>query len=128
MITRETPEQRVQRAQQEVWMALRTKDPEAWSEVLADDFVSRSPGEPDRDKASFIGVITSFPAEVISIGSDNIDVRVWSDVAVLTCTQDAQLQMPGQRVRLNRIALTNVFRESEDGRWMLHLTHAVGLD
>ena len=109
-------------------MALRTKDREAWSEVLAEDFLARSPGEPDRDKGAFIGVITSFPAEVISIGSDNIDVRVWGDIAVLTCTQDAQIQMPGDRVRLNRIALTNVFREDEDGRWQLHLTHAVGLD
>ena len=109
-------------------MALRMKDREAWWEVLADDFFARSPGEPDRDKVAFIDVITAFPAEVISIGADNIDVRVWGDVAVLTCTQDSQIQLPGQRVRLNRIALTNVFREGDDGRWLLQLTHAVALD
>ena len=127
MIVRETPEQAVQRAQQEVWTALRDKDPEAWSLVLAESFLARSPGEPDRDKAAFIDVLTSFPAEVISIGSENIDVRVWGETAVLTCTQDAQIQLPGQRVRTNRVALTNVFRE-EDGRWRLELTHAVALD
>ena len=127
MIVRETPEQAIQRAQQEVWTALRDKDPEAWSLVLAEGFLARSPGEPDRDKAAFIDVLTSFPAEVISIGSENIDVRVWGETAVLTCTQDAQIQLPGQRVRTNRVALTNVFRE-EDGRWQLQLTHAVALD
>ena len=127
MIQRETPEQGVQRAQHEVWMALREKDPAAWSRVLADDFFARSPDEPDRGKAAFIEALTSFTAEVISIGSDNIDVRVLGDVAVLTCTQDAQIQLPGKPVRTNRVSLANVFRY-EDGRWLLHVTHAVALD
>ena len=114
-------------AQRQFWAALQNKDRDAFERLLSDDFISRSPGQPNQDRVTFIGTLTSFPAQVRSIGSDNLEVQVWDSFAVITGVQSAQLEFAGGKTRGNRIAITNVFHQ-QDGRWILKFSHAVSLD
>ena len=114
-------------AQQQLWDALQNKDKSTFEHLLADDFISRSPGQPNQDGTAFIDTLTSFPAQVRSIGSENLEIRVWENIAVVTGVQSAQLEFADGQVKKNRIAITNVFQR-HNGRWLLKFSHAVLLD
>lgn len=117
----------VREAQQQFWTALQNKDRQAFEHLLADDFVSRSPRQPNQGRTAFIDTLTSFPAQVRSIGSDNLEVHVWGEIAVVTGVQAAQVELADGQVRANVIAITNVF-QLHQGRWVLKLAHAVSLE
>jgi uncharacterized protein (TIGR02246 family) len=123
----ENPQQAVRLAQQQFWTALQNKDRQDFEQLLADDFVSRSPGQPNQGRAEFIDTLTGFPTQVHSIGSDNLEVHVWGDIAVVTGVQFAQLKLPDGQEKVNMIAITNIFQEQQ-GHWVLKLAHAIPLD
>ena len=117
----------VHHAQQQFWKALKDKDGQAFERILADDFVARSPGEPNQSRSEFIDTLTGFPARVRSVGSDNLEVHVLGTIAVVTGVQSAQIELADGQVKENRIAITNIFQDQE-GRWLLKLAHAISLD
>lgn len=117
----------VLQAQQQFWTALQNKDRGTFESLLADDFISRSPGQPNQNRAAFIDTLTSFPAQVRAIGSDNLEIHIWDSFAVVTGVQSAQLEFADGQVKENRIAITNIFHQHE-GRWILKFSHAVSLD
>ena len=117
----------VDKAQGKFWAALQNKDRVAFERLLADDFISRSPGQPNQDRTAFIDTLTNFPAQVRSIGSDDLQVHVWESFAVVTGVQSAQLEFSNGQVKANRIAITNIYHQYE-GRWLLKFSHAVSLD
>ena len=114
-------------AQEEFWAALRNRDRKAFEHLLADDFIGRSPGQPNQDRTAFIDTLTGFQVQVRSVGSDNLEVHVFGTVAAVTAVQVAQLELANGQVKENRIAITNVFQQ-QNGRWLLKLAHAVSLD
>ena len=124
---RENPDFDVRQVQQQFWMALQGKDKQAFERLLADDFVSRSPGQPNQGRTAFTDTLTGFPAQVLSVGSDNLEVHVWGEIAVVTSVQTAQLELADGQVRTNKIAITNVFQQQQ-GHWVMKLAHAVSLD
>jgi ketosteroid isomerase-like protein len=93
---------------------------------LAEDFVCRSPGQEDQDRAAFIATLTSIPLAILNINNEAIAIHVVGDVAVLTGTQIAQMRLPNGETISERLALTNVFQYS-DGRWKMILAHPVSL-
>src|SRR5690349_979037 len=117
----------IRQAQQQFWIALQNKDRSAFEDLLAEDFVARSPWQPNQDRSAFIDTLTSFPAQVRSVGSDNLEVHVWREIAVVTGVQSAEVELPDGQVRANVIAISNVFQLQQD-RWVLKLAHAVPLD
>ena len=117
----------VYQVQQRFWAALRQKDKQAFVSLLAEDFIGRSPGQPNQDRAEFIATLTNFPAQVLSVGSDDLEVHVFGTIAVVTGLQSAQLELADGPVKQNRIAITNILQQ-QDGRWLLKLAHAVALD
>ena len=117
----------IRQVQQQFWTALQKKDRQAFEHLLADDFVSRSPGQTNQDRTAFIDTLTSFPAQVRSVGSDNLEVQVWGEIAVVTGVQSAQIELADGQVRANQIAITNVL-QWQQGRWIMKLAHAVSLD
>lgn len=123
----QTHSDEVFQAQQQFWSALQNNDREAFEHLLADDFISRSPGQPNQDRTAFINTLTSFLARVLSIGSDNLEIHIWDLVAVVTGVQSALLEFSDGQVKENRIAITNVFHQHER-RWFLQLSHTVALD
>jgi ketosteroid isomerase-like protein len=111
---------------QVVWSALKAKDVVAWEGILADDFVYRSPGESDEDKSGFIRRITSFPATVLSITSEDLRVDVFADAAIVTGVQCAVIRLPSGFQIEDFTMLNNVFVK-RDGQWRLALSHAMNL-
>jgi ketosteroid isomerase-like protein len=119
-------QQAVLEAQRWFWTALKSKDAQLFKQVLADDFISRSPGQPNQTRADFITTLTSFPASVLTVGSDNLEIHVFGDLAVLTGVQLAELQLPNSNIVTNQVMVTNIFRKRHD-QWLMVLTHAVEL-
>jgi ketosteroid isomerase-like protein len=117
----------VRRVQETFWQALKAKDTALFESVLAKDFVSRSPDQADQDRAAFIRTLTSFPITVADVGSDDLQVHVFGDTAVISGVQAAKLQMPGGSTVLQRIAITNVLHRV-DGAWQMVFSHAVELN
>jgi ketosteroid isomerase-like protein len=113
--------------QEQFWTALQRKDRKAFERLLADDFIGRSPDQPNQDRSAFIDTLTGFPVQVRSVGSDNLEVHVFGIVAVVTGIQVAQLNLANGQMKENRIAITNIFQQ-QDGHWLLKLAHAVSLD
>jgi ketosteroid isomerase-like protein len=116
----------VLQCQQHFWHALQCKDGDRFAQVLADDFVCRSPGQPDQSRTAFIMTLTSMPVTVISVTAEQVAVEHFDGVAVLTGTQVARLRLPSGSEVLERLALTNVFRQTA-GQWQLVLAHPVTL-
>ena len=125
--SKENPEEAIRQAQQQFWTALKNKDKVAFEDVLAANFIARSSGEPNQGRAEFINSLTDFPVQVLSIGSDDLEVHVWGDIAAVTGLQLAKVRLPDGQEKLNRIAITNIYQRKE-GRWVLTLAHAVPLD
>ena len=114
-------------AQHAFWEALKAKDRLAFERLLAEDFVGRSPFEPDQDRAAFIDTLVNFPLAVRTVASDNLAVHLFGEIAVVTGVQLSQIEVPGGELRPNLIALSNVFERRGAG-WVLKLAHAVTLD
>ena len=123
----ENIQQEIFQAQEQFWAALQSKDRKAFERLLADDFVARSPGQPNQNRTAFIDTLTGFPVQVRSVGSDNLEVHMFGTVAVVTGIQVAQLELANGQVKENKIAISNIFQEQE-GRWRLKLAHAIPLD
>jgi ketosteroid isomerase-like protein len=98
----------------------------AWEHILADNFVYRSPGEPDLDKQGFIQRIMSFTATILTIDSEDLRVDVYGDTAIVTGVQRAVIELPSRFVIEDFTMLNNVFVRRE-GRWLMVLSHAMNL-
>jgi ketosteroid isomerase-like protein len=120
-------QQDIYQVQQQFWSALQSKDKGALEHLLAEDFIGRSLGHPNQDRTAFIDTLTSFPVQVRSVGSDNLEVHIFGTIAVVTGLQVAQLEFADGQVKENRIAITNIFQQ-QNGRWLLKLAHPVTLD
>ena len=110
----------------EVWGAMRSKDPQAWMRVLADDFVLRTPGEEDRDRTAFVERMTSFPGEVLSIACHDLRASAFGPVVVVTGVQHAVLRMPNGARLEDFTMMSNVF-VTRAGRWVMVLAHSLSL-
>lgn len=112
--------------QEQFWRALRTKDASLFAAILAQDFVSRSPGEADQTREEFITTLTTFPVSIGEIAGEDVKVHLFGTVAVLTGVQVARLHLPDGKARSSRVMLSNVFRH-EDQNWRLVLCHSFEL-
>lgn len=119
-------QQEIVNTQQQFWTALQNKDAQLFERIIAADFISRSPGQPNESREGFVKTLTSFPGTVNSIGSDNLEVHLFGDIGVLTGVQVAQLRLNNGAEIVYKIAFTNIFKRNSE-RWMLVFTHAVQL-
>src|SRR5262245_24394359 len=118
--------QAVLECQQQFWLALERKDADLLSQVLADDFVCRSPGQADQQRSAFITTITRMSLTMVKVSAEQLAVQLFDTVAVLTGTQVARLQLPNGSQVDERLALSNVFRQA-NGQWQMVLAHPVTL-
>ncbi len=112
--------------QHQFWAALEMKSRTLFENVLAPDFVARSPGEPDRGRADFIKVMTSPQVTVSDLVEESFKTHIYGDLAVLTGVQVARVDMSNGVSRASRMMLTNVFRRHGDA-WAMVLSHSVEL-
>ena len=112
--------------QHRFWLALERKNADLFTEVLAEDFLCRAPGQDDQDRATFIATLISIPLTILNVRSEGIAVHLVGNVAILTGTQIAQMRLPSGEIISERLALTNVFQGSK-GTWKMILAHPVSL-
>ena len=88
----------------DVWGAMQAKSPEAWLQVLADDFVLRTPGEDDRDRLAFVERMTSFPGEVVSIACHDLRADAFGSAVIVTGVQHTVLPVLADPHRLYQMS------------------------
>ncbi|MFN0124797.1 MAG: nuclear transport factor 2 family protein [Blastocatellia bacterium] len=110
----------------ELFEAIKNKDGGALSRLLADDFVYRNPTGPDQKKRAFIRIIETMPMEILAIWSEDMRVRVYGEIAVMTGTQTARVRLAEGGVATGVTAFSDVFVREPDG-WRLSLAYGVEL-
>jgi ketosteroid isomerase-like protein len=118
--------QAVMQCQQHFWRALEQKNADLFAEVLAENFVCRSPGGADQDRTTFITALTSIPLTIVNVSGEAIAIQLVGDVAVLTGAQVAQMRLPNGETVSERLALTNIFQRNGE-KWEMILAHPVSL-
>lgn len=118
--------QEVIEVQEQFWAALKTKDAWAFERVLADHFVSRSPGAANQGRGEFIQTLIGFPATVLAVRCDGLEVHHFGEVVVLTGIQVASIHLTDGTDGENRIAITNIYQQIF-GHWKMVLAHTVEL-
>lgn len=108
------PRQAVLDCQHRSWLALQHRDKDIFTEVLAEEFICRSPGQEDHDRPAFVAALTSTPLTILEVSGEAIAIYLLGDVAVLTGTQIAQLHVPGGEMVSQQLALTNIFQHKAD--------------
>jgi ketosteroid isomerase-like protein len=101
------------------WQALRTKDQTLFEDVLAPEFIARSPGEADQTRESLIAILIGSSVTVGEITGDEIEVHFFSDLAVLSGVQVAFLYLPSGVRQYSWVTLTNIFRRDDDQQWRM---------
>jgi ketosteroid isomerase-like protein len=110
--------------EEEIFTAVKKRDTDALERVLTDDFVYRSPGrQVARD--DFLELCAAFPYEIISIQGEDLSVKVYGNIAVVTGLQIAKTA-GDEGEEKSAVAFTDVFVKQK-GKWMLSLAHAVDL-
>jgi hypothetical protein len=87
--------QAVLECQHRFWLALQRKEVDLFREVLSADFVCRSRGQEDQDRAALIATLTSIPVTTLDVRGEAIQIHFWGAVAVLTGIQVDQMRMVG---------------------------------
>jgi len=109
-------EQHLRQLNDEWVKALVRSDGPALDRIMADDFLFTYPLEGD-DKAQFISDITSGELKIEHIVRDNVNVRVFGSMAVLTARDSATWLYHGRELS-GQYKIITVFSE-RNGRWQL---------
>lgn len=112
--------------EESIFTAVKNQDTGALERILTDDFVYRSPGNPEVAKADFLKLSASFPYKIISVWGEEMKVNVYGATAVLTGLQFAKAQTGEGREETSAVMFTDVFVK-RNGKWMLSLAHAIDL-
>lgn len=67
--------------------------PNALSALLGDDFQFRNAGAEFVSKTDFLKAATSAEGDILSVGSENMRVQLHGDIAILSGTQIAIVQL-----------------------------------
>ena len=93
--TENSVEKEILQIANDTFTAIKDKDRKKLDDILAEDFVYRNPIEGEQSKAEFLAVIGSLPMKLTSVWSDDMKVNIYADVAVMTGTQQAKIQLEG---------------------------------
>ena len=119
-------EQVILEIEKETFAAIKNKDAAALERILDDQFVYRSPGGPDTEKAEFIRVATTLPIKLLSVWGENLQVNIYGETAVLTGVQHAQAQTDDGKEAISSVAFTDIFVKRLNN-WTMALAYGVEL-
>lgn len=105
--------------------AIKTRDLHKLRQIVAEDLVFRNAGGPSVGREEFLKIVNSFPGEILSVDSDNLEARVFADTAIVTGTQHATVRHPDGQEESGDTLFTDVFMKR--GEWRLVYAHTVDL-
>ena len=112
--------------ERETMEAIKNKDADALGRIVADDFIHRSPGGVDANKAEFLKSVASLPVQVLEIYGEELKVSAYGDVAVLTGVQRVKAKDADGEEEAGAGAFTDVFVR-RGGRWWIVLAYSVDM-
>ncbi len=121
-----TIEKEILQIENNLFTAIKSKDTKRLESILADDFVYRNPVTGDQSKEEFLAAIGSLPVNIVSIWSEDMKVNIYAEVAVLTGTQKAKVQITEGKEAIGVTAFTDIFVKRR-GKWLLVLAYGVEL-
>ena len=124
--TVERVEQKILQLEHETMEAIKNKDTEALSRILAEDFIFRSPAGPDLTRDQFLSSIKAFPVKAQAIWGEELKVKVYGQTAVLTGVQRARTASADGEEETSAGAFTDIFIRRK-GRWLMVLAYSVDL-
>jgi ketosteroid isomerase-like protein len=116
-------EQDIRQAASEAREASRTYDLLKLERILTDDFLSIDPSGELRDKAGFVQMIRSIPAELkaanaeLKVAQRDVRIRLYGDVAVVTEIRGVEGIPEPSEARYTQIWVKH------DGQWRLTTVH-----
>ncbi|HYO70427.1 MAG TPA: nuclear transport factor 2 family protein [Archangium sp.] len=112
--------------EKDMFTAIRTRDRQMLERILDERFEFRVPGNPPVDRAGFIAAILAIPGTIVSVESDDLEVRTYRDVGVLIGRQRARVQMADGTTVTDLGAFTDIAIK-RGGQWRMVLAHSVTL-
>ncbi|MEK6282770.1 MAG: nuclear transport factor 2 family protein [Acidobacteriota bacterium] len=123
--SREVAEQ-ILEIERSIFVAIKTSDDETLGRFVAEDFVLRTPGQPEIGRTEFLESVKSIQIEILEIWSDDMKVNAYGDVALLTGVQQARTRGKDGKEQLSASAFSDVFAK-RNGEWVLVLAYNVEL-
>jgi uncharacterized protein (TIGR02246 family) len=111
----QTAEKEIRQIEEELRVAVVKGDAATYERVMADDYTTTNIHGLTRTKAQLVSDVKSGVAKTESMTLDNVTVRVYGDVAVLTAERTAKSSLRGKdtsgRQRIMRVLV------KRQGRW-----------
>jgi ketosteroid isomerase-like protein len=119
--------QQILAIEHEVFEAIRTKNVEALSRWLADDFAYRSPGRAAQNRNAFLTGVAAIPGDILNVEAEEAAVKVVGPAVVVCGVQRAEVRLAGGETIISRVAFTDVFEHRPSG-WKLVLAYGIELE
>jgi ketosteroid isomerase-like protein len=103
----------------DVAAAIGRRDEAALRDLLASDFVHRTPGGPTVTLEPFLTAIGQIPGEILSVSVDELNVDIAGDAGIVTGIQHARVKVDGAIIDDTRPFADWFVKES--GRWRLRV-------
>ena len=116
----------VLQVESDIMAAIKGKNAAALGPMLAEEFIYRTHFGAEADKAAFLESIAQFPFTILSLRSEELNVNVYGETAVVTGVQVAEARPPEGETEESAVAFTDVFVR-QDGRWVMVLAYGVEL-
>ncbi|MBN1209161.1 MAG: nuclear transport factor 2 family protein [Myxococcaceae bacterium] len=110
--------------EQALFRAIQARDRAALTELLAEDFVFRGPGDVEVDRAGFLDSIASIPGTLLSVEGAYVRAHVFGDMGVLTGQQHARVRLPDGTEVVDTGTFSDICVRRE-GRWKVVLAHSI---
>lgn len=78
--------------------AISRRDAAAISDMLASDFILRTPGASPSSAADFLAGIRALPAEIVFVRLEQLEIDVHDSAAIATGIQHARVMVGGEQV------------------------------
>jgi hypothetical protein len=119
-------EKEILQIENDIFTAIKQKDPKKLDQILSDDFIYRNPMEGDRSRSEFLAAIESLPVGILSVWSEDMKVKIFADAAVMSGTQKARTLNEEGKEEISATAFVDVFVRHQE-KWKLVWAHGVDL-
>ena len=112
-------------SEERIMTAIRTRDVACLEEELSQDFIYLTPGAGEQGRAAFLRAIRERTYWILDLTGEDLHVRTMGDVAIVSGTQRARVELADGKIVTGATAFVDVFARTTAG-W--RLCHAFGVE